>query len=64
MGRPKLHRVSLQARVNPETIARLKQMALELGYQYADDGNTGAFLDAIALVSIEKLKQLGVENNS
>ena len=62
MGRPKLNRALLQARVDPETIPKLKQMALKLGYQWGDDGNTGAFLDAIALVSIEKLKQLGVAN--
>ena len=58
MGRPKLNREVLQARVDPATIGKLKQMALELGYQWGDDGNTGALLDAIALVPVEKLKQL------
>ena len=53
MGRPKLNREVLQARVDPATIGKLKQMALELGFQWEDDGNTGALLDAIALVPVE-----------
>lgn len=64
MGRPKLSRESLQARVNPETIPKLKQMALELGFQWGDDGNTGAFLDAIALLPVEKIKALINPDNS
>jgi hypothetical protein len=49
MGRPKLNRTVLQARVNPDTPEKLKQMALELGFQWGTEGNTGAFLDAITL---------------
>ena len=58
MGRPKLDRTVLQARVDSATVGKLKQMALKLGYQWGDDGNTGAFLDAIACVPTEKLKQV------
>ncbi len=58
MGRPKLERTVLQARVNPDTPEKLKQMALHLGYQWGADGNTGALLDAIALMPIERLKEL------
>ena len=47
MGRPKLDRIVLQARVAKDTPDKLKAMALELGYQYGADGNTGKFLDAI-----------------
>lgn len=61
MGRPRLNREILQARVDPATKEKLKQMALELGYQWGDDGNTGALLDALALIPVEKLKQIGVK---
>lgn len=58
MGRPKLDRTVLQARVDSDTPEKLKQMALKLGYQWGDDGNTGALLDAIAQISTEKLRKL------
>ena len=58
MGRPKLERTVLQARVAMNTPDKLKAMALELGYQYGADGNTGKFLDAIASVPVEKLREL------
>ena len=58
VGRPKLERTVLQARVGPNIPARLKQMALRMGYQWGDDGNTGALLDAIALIPAEKIKDL------
>ena len=58
MGRPKLDRTVLQARVASDTPDKLKAMALELGYQYGADGNTGKFLDAIASVPVEKLREL------
>ncbi len=58
MGRPKLDRTVLQARVASDTPDKLKAMALELGYQYGADGNTGKFLDAIASVPVEELKKL------
>lgn len=57
MGRPKLDRTILQARVNSDTSDKLKQMALELGFQWGDDGNTGKLLDAIAKIPINHLKQ-------
>lgn len=60
MGRPKLNRTVLQARVNPDTPERLKQMALKLGYQWGAEGNTGAFLDAIALLPDNKIEQLNL----
>ncbi len=58
MGRPKLERTVLQARVNPDTPEKLKQMALKLGYQWGADGNTGALLDAIAAIPIDKIQKL------
>lgn len=58
MGRKKLNRSVLQARVNQNTPDKLKGMALKLGFQYGADGNTGAFLDAIAKVPIEKIREL------
>lgn len=64
MGRPKLDRTVLQARVNSDTPEKLKQMALELGFQWGDDGNTGAFLDAIATVPVEKIRDLASSGNS
>lgn len=58
MGRTKLNRTILQARVSPDTSDKLKQMALELGFEWGAQGNTGAFLDAIASVPVEKIRQL------
>lgn len=58
MGRPKLDRIVLQARVAKDTPDKLKAMALELGYQYGADGNTGRFLDAIAQVPVEEIEKL------
>ena len=53
MGRPKLNRIKLEARVNQDTPKLLKQLALSHGYQYGGDGSTGAFLDAIATGAIK-----------
>jgi hypothetical protein len=58
VGRPKLNRTVLQARVNLDTPEKLKQMALGLGFQWGAEGNTGAFLDAIANLSTAKIKYL------
>ncbi len=58
MGRPKLDRVVLQARVNPDTPDKLKKIALELGFQWGNNGNTGAFLDAISNMPIKKIQKL------
>lgn len=58
MGRPKLDRTVLQVRVNPDTPEKLKQMALDLGYQWGAEGNTGKFLDDLASLSVEKVKNL------
>lgn len=57
MGRTKLNRTVLQARVDSDTSDKLKQMALSLGFQWGEEGNTGAFLDAIAAIPVEKIKQ-------
>lgn len=48
MGRKKLDRDSLHARVAPDTSDRLKQIAFNLGFVYGDEGSTGQLLDAIA----------------
>ena len=58
MGRPKLDRTVIQARVNLDTPEKLKQMALLLGFQWGDDGNTGKLLDAIAEIPAQKLEKL------
>jgi hypothetical protein len=48
MPRQKLDRVSLHARVDPQTSEQLKQIAYDLGYIYDKEGSTGQLLDAIA----------------
>ena len=48
MGRRKLERDSLHARVAPETAEKLKEIAEKLGYIYNHEGSTGQLLDAIA----------------
>ncbi|MCC0178494.1 hypothetical protein I4641_16070 [Waterburya agarophytonicola K14] len=58
VGRPKLERDTLRVRVDPHTPNKLKKMALELGFQWGNNGNTGKFLDAIALLSVENVKKL------
>ena len=58
MGRPRLNRTVLQARVAPDTPEKLKKMALALGFQYGVDGNTGKFLDMIAQLDVSQLKAL------
>ena len=58
MGRPKLDRTILQARVALDTPAKLKQMALKLGFQWGAEGNTGKLLDAIAQLTHEQIQEL------
>lgn len=58
MGRQKLDRTVLQARVESDTPEKLKAMALQLGYQWGSQGNTGKFLDAIAKLSTDKIETL------
>lgn len=53
VGRKKLGKKPLMARVYPDTPDKLKALALKYGYQYGGDGATGAFLDAIACGEIE-----------
>ena len=48
VGRKKLDRVSLHARVERGTVDKLKEVAQVLGYIYNDEGSTGQLLDAIA----------------
>ncbi|MHC5936161.1 hypothetical protein [Nostoc sp.] len=53
VGRKKLNRTSLHARVDPSTPEELKLMAKELGFTYTSttgetEGSTGKLLDAIA----------------
>lgn len=47
-GRKKLGKKQFMARVNPKTPDKLKDLALQFGYQYGDGGATGEFLDALA----------------
>lgn len=48
VGRKKLDRVSLHARVEQGTGDKLKEIAQMLGYVYNNEGSTGQLLDAIA----------------
>ncbi|MBP5972837.1 hypothetical protein HW132_08845 [Brasilonema sp. CT11] len=48
VGRKKLDRVNLHARVAPGTGNKLKEIAQTLGYIYDKEGSTGQLLDAIA----------------
>lgn len=47
-GRKRLDRTSLHARVAPQTVEKLKEIASKLGYIYDNEGSTGKLLDAIA----------------
>ncbi|MBW4625858.1 MAG: hypothetical protein KME49_10210 [Brasilonema octagenarum HA4186-MV1] len=48
VGRKKLDRVNLHARVALGTGNKLKEIAQKLGYIYDKEGSTGQLLDAIA----------------
>ncbi len=58
MGRPKENRGQLQVRVDPKTPAKLKKIALNLGFLYAGNCNTGKFLDAIADLEPSQFRKL------
>lgn len=59
MGRKKLERQHLHARVATTTPAKLKQIALLLGFEYGGDGAVGQLLDAIADAKIELRRKSG-----
>lgn len=64
VGRKKLDRDSLHARVAPRTADKLKEIAYKLGYVYNNEGSTGQLLDAIAhgeiiLISANKPRKSG-----
>lgn len=48
VGRKKLDRDVLQARVSSDTASKLKQIAYTLDYTYNNEGSVGQLLDAIA----------------
>jgi hypothetical protein len=48
VGRKKLDRTNLHARVASQTGDKLKEIASILGYVHAGEGSTGQLLDAIA----------------
>jgi hypothetical protein len=48
VGRKKLERTNLHARVAQGTGDKLKQIAYILGYTHSNEGSTGQLLDAIA----------------
>ncbi|WP_414756629.1 hypothetical protein [Anabaena sp. CCY 9910] len=48
VGRKKLDRTNIHARVDPKTADKLKEIAQKLGYIYNSEGSTGQLLDAIA----------------
>lgn len=53
MGRKKLDRSYIHVRVSPATPDKLKQIALLMGFTYADEGSIGQLLDAIAEAKID-----------
>ena len=58
MGRPKLERVKLEARVAKDTPRLLKELALKHGFKWGAEGNPGKFLDAIASGELKKIKEI------
>jgi hypothetical protein len=48
VGRKKLERTNLHARVAPGTGDKLKEIAQILGFTHGNEGSTGQLLDAIA----------------
>jgi len=58
MGRKQLNRTNLHARVAPETPEKLKEIALNIGYVYNQEGSTGQLLDAIAQGEIILIKSI------
>lgn len=48
VGRKKLDRTNLHARVAPGTGEKLKEIAQALDYTHGGEGSTGQLLDAIA----------------
>lgn len=66
VGRKKLNRVNLHARVEQGTGDKLKEIAQKLGYIYNNEGSTGQFLDAIAsgeLILIATKNRIDVEKS-
>lgn len=52
VGRKKLDRTNIHARVGLDTADKLKEIAQKLGYIYNNEGSTGQLLDAIATEKI------------
>lgn len=62
MGRKALNRKKLEARVAPETITIVKDVAYQLGYIYNNEGSIGKLLDAIALGEVTLTKSIKVDD--
>lgn len=58
MSRPKLNKVTLHTRVDPETLNTLKQVALSLGL--AHTANTGEKVASIGILIDDLVKDLSV----
>jgi hypothetical protein len=59
MGRPKKNQVCFPSyKVKPETIASLRQTAIESGFRYGDGAAMGKLLDRLAQIDRELLKAI------
>jgi hypothetical protein len=57
MGRTKLDKIQFPSyKVKPETLASLKETAIQLGYTYGDGAAMGEFLDEIAALDRDLLR--------
>jgi predicted transcriptional regulator len=63
MGRHKKNRVAFPTvKVDPETVDKLREIAMETGYTYADGASLGALLDRLAEIDRELLKVIIKKN--
>lgn len=64
MGRKKLERTTMLARVSSQTPDKVKEIASKLGYVYDGEGSSGQLLDAIAsgeIILIQSSKTIDVQ---
>ncbi|BAZ17051.1 hypothetical protein NIES4071_89290 [Calothrix sp. NIES-4071] len=61
MGRKKLERTTMLARVASSTPEKVKEIAAKLGYIYGEEGSAGQLLDAVAsgeLILVQRSKNI------
>jgi hypothetical protein len=65
MTRPKLGKVvSPTYRINPDTIPKLRETALAMGFKYQNRAAMGAFLDMLANIDRDLLIAAAVKSKS